>query len=398
MRNWTTGLLQALRPDRSSLGIEITDSLIKMTKVHLSSGKAPMIETYDSEVLPVGCVEEGRIKEPWKVTQIIQTMLVRMDRKSQRVHTVLPSQLVMVRFLKLPDIPLKDLTKLVDFEVKHNIHLPFDQPYYDFVRLNGADQAFKKKASKSLKAAQFSAQQEAAASKENPFDIDPTKGLFDDQVTDEKAEEVLCDVMLVIVPQEIINEYLNVFQSAKVRLTSMEIKAFSLLRLIQSTKQRLMPTQGTFLMVDVNATASDLSVFQGDCLKITRCVPLNFKSSTEANQLANEPSSSLDLRFAEFDEPNQVFTQTCHDLAHELERLMNFYRYTLNNRNQEFDGMMLAGDIERMPEVIEVLKERLTIPVHLFQTEDWYGRPSGIRTIDPAYAVPLGLALRGRQS
>ncbi|MCD1257455.1 pilus assembly protein PilM [Paenibacillus athensensis] len=406
MPNPIASLLQALKPDRSSLGIEITDAKIKMTHIRLYRGKAPLIHNYLSEPLPAGTVEEGRIKEPLKVIQTLQTMMTRLDSVPKHIHTVLPSQLVMVRFLKLPDINERDLGKLVDFEVKHQIHLPFEQPYYDFVKLNGsnhtagpkrssAGKANKKKNAQELEAAM----KQAASAKEDNFGLGGGKSLFDEPEADDQPTQQLqqCDVMLVAAPQELINEYSEVLQSANIKLSSMEIKAFSLLRLFHSGLP-LQEMKGAFLLVDVNETACDLSIFQGDQLKITRSVPLNFASNAAVTPAVDTSMlSNLDTLFAEFADPDIDFRNNCSELAHELERLMNFYRYTLNNRNQEFDGLLLSGDVERLTDIRDSLAERLTVDVRLFHSDELYGLHGGIRQLDPYYAVPLGLALRGSE-
>lgn len=137
--------LKALKPGQTSLGIEISDSTIKMSKLLLRNKTEPLIQMNLTEELPPQVIEEGRIKEPLRLIQTLQTMMERLDSKPRHIHLVFPSQLVMVRFLKLPDIPEKDLAKLVDFEIKHNIHLPFENPLYDFVKMNGTAHKKRKK-------------------------------------------------------------------------------------------------------------------------------------------------------------------------------------------------------------------------------------------------------------
>jgi type IV pilus assembly protein PilM len=384
-------ILHALKPGRSSLGIEISDDSIQMTQVTMRRGKAPMLQTFISEKLHEQVMLEGRIQDPMRLTQALQVMAAKLDSIPKYVHLAFPSQLVMVRFLKLPDINEKDLAKLVDFEIKHNIHLPFENPLFDFIKLNGTET--KKRKVKKLprlspndetKNASFL---EAAAAKEGQ-----SGGLFADFEQEESGKDAFqCDVMLVAAPKDIIEQYMEILQAAGLKLSSIEIKALSLYRLLNSTS--LIPLQGTYLVVDVNGTASDLSIFRGSELKITRSIPLNFTDK----QMASEESPE-DTLFAEFMDRDVEFRQTCNDLAHELERLMNFYRYTLNNREHEFDAVVLSGDVERISEILSALAERLSVPIHLFQTAIGFGEDPMFNRAFPAYAVTLGLALRGADS
>jgi type IV pilus assembly protein PilM len=397
IRMWISG--------SASLGIEISDFSIKMTKVLFQNKKKPTIQTFLTEELPPHVVEEGRIIEPLKVIQTLQKMLDRLDSIPKHIHIVIPSQLVMVRFLKLPDIPLKDLSKLVDFEIKHNIHLPFETPLYDYVKLNGSESKPKTKNLKTSKKLPLpyskEAMLQAAAAEESPLSFESNNNLFGELEADkdETREALQCDVMLVAAPKELIEEYKVILGASGAKLASIEIKAFSLYRLLQSTA--LMDTMETFLVVDINASASDLSIFQGDQLKITRSVPLNFHPNPTPHPV-QQTTSSLDQLFAEFTDQNtdadSEFRNACNDLAHELERLMNFYRYTLNNRNQEFDVVIVSGDASRLSEIIESLQNRLTLPVHMLTAGQLYNYNQGFLDNFPALAVSLGLALRGKEA
>ncbi|WP_165452280.1 type IV pilus biogenesis protein PilM [Paenibacillus thalictri] len=396
-------------PDRYSIGIEITDHAVKTVEMELKSRRNPHILCYGSESLPLNCVDDGKIIEPYKVIQSIQTLFARLNIKSKRVHLVVPSQSIMVRFLKLPDIPLKDLRKLIDFEVKHNIHLPFENPVYDFVKLNGSERPAKKSSkppkkdsgAASLAEPDLLGLREAASTSNFGLDL---KGinLFgeDTSAPEETPEAVQCDVMLVAGPKELIEQYLEIIRSAGLKPISMEFKALSLYRLMEKTE--FADPKATCLVVDINENVTDISIFHDCLLKITRTVPIHFKKPADPQQTSDTPippeeEVSLFSLFQSNDKESE-FTASCSDLAHELERLMNFYRYTLNNRNQEFSRIVLSGDVVRLHDIEVYLRERLNMEVTVAYSP-------GIKTDDgllehafPAMAVPIGLALRGRET
>ncbi|MNC53085.1 Competence protein A [compost metagenome] len=85
------------------------------------------------------------------------------------------------------------------------------------------------------------------------------------------------------------------------------------------------------------------------------------------------------------------------ELAHELERLMNFYRYTLNNRTQEFAAVVLTGEIGQLDQVSGFLTERLGMQV-IMPDSGWLesGKPQ-LRRWLTSLAIPIGLGLRGNQ-
>ena len=55
---------------------------------------------------------------------------------SKEVHLAIPTQNILIRKItSLPDIGENELAKLLQFEVGERIHLPFENPIYDFVKI-----------------------------------------------------------------------------------------------------------------------------------------------------------------------------------------------------------------------------------------------------------------------
>ncbi|TMV52643.1 hypothetical protein FE783_00140 [Paenibacillus mesophilus] len=384
MKNVLTQFRQMLNPGSSTIGIEMTDCSIKVVEITLTSKKRPYLNKCMIERLPRQTIDDGKIKDTALVADTLRDMLEKMNIRKRKVHMIVPSQLVMVRFLKLPDIPDKELRKVVEFEMKHSIHLPFEQPYYDFCKLTDSDHAgADKKARSSKKSSKAEHEkdsifQEAAAGRHGGG-ADGT-GLFEEFVSLQTEEMLQCDVMLVAAPKEIVDEYRSVVESAGLSPSSIEIKALSLFRVIEYFP--IIDERETILLVDINDAATDLSIFHDKQLKITRSVPLDFS--------ATDPS--------EYPDNDDDFNQSCQQLTHELERLMNFYRYTLNNRNQEFKRVVISGDVSRLDAIIDSLRERLPLRITPLHADMMGVHHSGSQDCFTNFAVPIGLALRGLTS
>jgi type IV pilus assembly protein PilM len=383
---------------QSSIGLEFTDYSIKLVEICPDGSDGFRLLRTHIEPLPRGTIDDGRITNPVKVIQALQHAIKLNGFKSKKVHFVLPSHLIMVRFIKLPDIPDHDLQKVVDFEVKHNIHLPFEQPIYDFVKLNGTynhrklikQRPAKKDVDEEIATPDDWTRQEAAAA----FGGSNITSLFGEEERKEASGEspAVCDVMLTAAPQELVLQYMEMIQSAGLSPAGIDVKALALFRFIERTE--CVHPDGTMLVVDVNQKYTDLSIFHDKQLKITRSVPLSFEIA-KSEATAKEPDTFH--FFEEFETAgDSQFQNTCGDLVHELERLMNFYRYTLNNRNQEFDTLALSGDAERLPEIADALRSRLDAEIVVMSTDK-------VRALDdepisglPVFAVPIGLGMRGR--
>jgi type IV pilus assembly protein PilM len=380
-----------LRPSQDTLGIEITDFCIKLVQLMSIRKQEMIVQKYVIERLPEQVVVDGRIKDPAHVTLILQNMLAKLEIKTKKVHLVLPSELIMVRFLKLPDIAHKDLTKLVDFEMKHNIHLPFDSPVYDFTKLNGNEDDFTKPVKTKDNQKTNIIKQVETAREETAVALSELDQLFaDPKEVSQDIAMLQCDVMLVAAPKELITEYEEVLTAASLQPLSMEFKALSLFRVMEHSN--MADTRSTVLIIDINDHLSDLSIFYNRQLKITRSIPLDFTLGTEIS-MAEEEQGLLHS----YVDQDSDFINVCNDLGFEMERLINFYRYTLNNREHEITQILVAGDILRLQELSIILAERLHLDIVLMKSDRIESTIPNFDKIFPSIAVPVGLALRGNK-
>jgi Tfp pilus assembly PilM family ATPase len=379
----------SLIPSQGILGIEITDYCIKLVQLMQARKQEVVVQKCFIEKLPKQVVVDGRIKDPAHFTLILQSMLAKLEIKTKKVHLVLPSELIMVRFLKFPDIAHKDLSKLVEFEMKHNIHLPFDSPVYDFTKLNGNGEDFAKPAKTKNKTKKNVIKQAEIARDEAAAALSGLDQLFADPNEVSKDITMLqCDVMLVAAPKELITEYEEAFTAASLQPLSMEFKALSLFRLMEYSN--MADTGSTVLVIDINGHLSDLSIFHDRQLKITRTIPLDFTLGAGISKDNEEQEL-----FHSFAGQDSGFINGCNDLGYEMERLMNFYRYTLNNRDHEFSRILVAGDVPRLQELLSILAERLPLDIVLMKSDRIESVMPDFDRIFPSIAVPIGLALRG---
>ncbi|KIL42463.1 hypothetical protein SD70_00710 [Gordoniibacillus kamchatkensis] len=357
------------------MGLEITDQALKIAEIAASRNKAYRLTNFHIEPLP-DCVEDGKITDVPRVCSILQSIAKKMNVRTKEVHLVIPSQHMMVRLLKLPDLPVKTLRKIVDFEVKHNVRLPFERPYYDFVKLDAEPDAPALMTAKPAvhpsgkpgdSASSFA---EAAASAQDgePEQL-PYRDLPDSSAPRERSMRQ-CDVMLVASSLDLIEQYASVVRKAGLKPLSMEIKAMSLYRALEYS--HMSAQTGAFVIVDINENATDISIFDRGQLKMSHNEPIRF-------------DAEADLQDA------------CDDLADEIDRVMNFYRYTLNNRGATFEQIVVSGDVDRFQDIVQRLEQGLEQKPVVFEPGHIAVEQADAAGLFPALAVPIGLALRGKQ-
>lgn len=334
-------MIKALGFKHHSLGIEITDTHVKLCQLQLGGREHLRVIKYAATELAEGTMNDGRIQDEKLLLQAFRTALIGFSWSTKYVHFAIPSQSVMVRFLKLPHVKDKMLRKIVDIEIKNNIHLPFDDPHYDFIKLDTA------------------------------------------------TPDGLCHVMLTAASMELLQQYMRIFRELGLQLKSMEIKAFSLNRILQ--KYMNSPSQELCLIADINGTSSDLTIVNKGIIEITRNVPTAFIPQMTQNR------DTIDQMFLDFLPQKDNYDASFSDLAGEMERLINFYRYTLNHRDAEFTHLLVSGDIPMLDDLVHYLSGRMSMRVTVLHGETFEAESFSGNWSLPYYAVPLGLCLRGKQ-
>lgn len=344
------GLLHKLSGSKQSLGIEVTDTHVKICEAAWYAKNRLRIQQFACMELPTGAVEGGKVNDWTSLGETIKNIGASTKFGTKVVHFAVPIQMVMVRSIKLPDIGYSELRKLVQFEITHNFSLSFEDPYYDFVKL-------------------------------------PRSNIKDDNGAGEKRP--LCDVLVVAAPSQLLRQYRDLFESLGLIPASFEIAPFALQRLAENSGKA---EQNVQMLVHVNERLSEMTIMSEGSIKITRHVEVDFKSTMD-----QEKDSQNDW-LTSFASPEQTFLNGVQDLVAELERFINFYNYTLNNGQLALDQIWLTGGLPEMAK----LQEQMTVSMsrHI-QFIEWPSLEIA-ETLKSgwnlqAYAVALGLSMKGKR-
>lgn len=360
-------ILRRLSRGHQTLGIEVTEEKVKICEIAEKSDKRVRILSYMTAALAPGTIQDGQVMRMEELEEKIRLLLASRKIGTKYIHFTIPSPIVMVRMLKLPELSHHELGKLVQFEMKHNLQLAFEQPHYDFVKLPKT----------------------RAEGRSVPNHPTTAAGSLS-EVQDEAAaglEEELSDVLVAAAPMSVLNAYSQMFDRLKLIPCSFEIKAFSLLRLMERSS---IDTKGTHIIVDVNETNAEFTILEDGIYKMTRNVEVSFKSLEHE---ANEENKDW---LANFSSPEQTFHAASQDLISELERLMNFYLYTMNKGEQQFQSIVLSGDIAEMDKLLETMQRTMNQRIVKAAWDELVVGDSADWSLS-TYAVPLGLALRGKE-
>lgn len=326
-------MLVALRGKSVSIGVEVSDTSVRVAELEWAKGpRLRRLETYELDGEP-GSNSSDLDLAAWQ--GVWQRVFPPSGRKKRKLHVAVPNRWTVIRQLGLPDFSDEELRSVIEFQLQHNIHLPFDEVTFDFVRCP---------------------REEAAG---------------------EAGTDAETSLILVAADKQLVAPLVESLRHSGVRPISVDIHPLAVYRLLRRFHGGL---PQTFLFMEVNGDVADMHVFHQGLLYLTRQFPL--------------PVPATDVSAGMFDNLNQIGV--------EIERTMNFFRYSLNQRGVEFAQLLIAVP-EGATSEWSALEGQLGIPCEimslssLIRSHVSFSRKVTIRPDDPFlhdYAAAIGLALR----
>ncbi|MGQ4665731.1 type IV pilus biogenesis protein PilM [Metabacillus halosaccharovorans] len=287
--------------------------------------------------LPEGIVEDGRIKDADKLAMILEQCIQDWGIKRKQVRFITPDAFVSVRKVKVP-VDLKDdeIKGYLYLEIGHNIHLPFEEPVFDFVPLQ-----------------------------EN-----------------EKDKEIL----LFAAPEAIINEYTELLHDLKLEASAADLSALSLYRLL--FHQEHVSEKENTLLIEVKLDSMNLSIFEQLKPIFTRHLQLDGMLKNWSYKLDPETQFYYQYEVKE----KELMLNHFRDTVKEIEKIINFYRFTLHQGDHQITQIILLGDNPYIDKFMEILQESVTtINVSQPQTKVYTHKNIAV---PKKFHTVLGLALK----
>ncbi|UOF90167.1 type IV pilus assembly protein PilM [Fodinisporobacter ferrooxydans] len=347
------------------IGIEITDSDIHAVEVVRAKNRVQILRALEIP-LEAGIVVDGDVQQPEELGFLLREQFKLANLKAKIVRVVVPSRYVVIRQISMPKISKHDIRQAIAFELEHSIHLPFDESVFDFVKLNI-----------------------------------PSEGASGTDVSDEdsimnRSEADFRDPYIVVAAsKEIVERMVQAVETADRKVKTVDVRALSLYRLYTFSNQNA--SNETILFVDIAEAGTDIHIFRNGFLLFTRNVPLpldNYRKHESQTFYLEPAAKSEQMRAgdAALTIDALLFAQ---DLAYEIERSINFYQYTLNNRDQYVSRLILSGNVFEPQVLTEYFKSRLDLEVNLISSRQmvWQEGEYNDETFRK-HAVAIGLAIR----
>ncbi|WP_428909280.1 type IV pilus biogenesis protein PilM [Niallia sp. Krafla_26] len=367
-------------------GIDFHENYITCATIKLERG-IPVVQGVTKIDFKSPILAGGRVNQPEDLSEFLEGVL-KDGSISKEAHLAIPTQNILIRKItSLPDIGETELAKLLQFEIGESIHLPFENPIYDFVKIGSIVP--------------------------EPIDGDREDGMeelsLDDlaQGIQQTMEGPKSEILLFATSQALSQDLADVCHEAGLKPLTAEIRGLALQRLLSYAQPRWL-TQ-TEMIIDVSKNSLDIHIFKDGMIVFSRMMSIHTNDMV-SNVSPTRPSPDDDVLLFEEDIP--VFRETqsqiaatieevmdlnqesyVNEIALEIEKAQNFFRYSLNERDSEFKRIIVTG--EKTDGIFQPLKERLgteeivridyrSILNHDFTNED----------LLDSCSVAIGLAMR----
>ncbi|MFZ3588332.1 type IV pilus biogenesis protein PilM [Bacillus sp. DJP31] len=311
------------------VNIIIKDHVIRY--VELKQVSPLVIHKNGERYLPHGLIKEGRIIDRTTLVMILEECIQEWGLKNRKVRFIVPDSFVVIRKVEVPiDIMDDEIKGFLQFELGTSIHLPFENSAIDFSVIG--------------------------------------------QTTDKKS------VLLFASPEAIISEYTELLQEVKLKPVEADISPLSLYRLYFNLD--LVKQDERLLFIQFDHQSVNLSIFE------------DYKPIFMRQVLIDSPSklwSREDGSFMYQGEMEELMLQF-NDIYKEIERVMTFYRFSLNQGKQQLTKLVVTGDHPMITKVFKEIEDRFDIPVKPLSIHEL---PLTTRmNLTNGFELAIGLALK----
>jgi type IV pilus assembly protein PilM len=341
------------------LGIDIGTSFIKI--VELSRfGHRKKLENYGS--LPAQALYEKPFRTFEKntlflsskdIARAIRAIMAEAKIKTRQVIFSIPDFSTFYTTFELPPMSKEELGQAVRYEARQHVPLPLGEVALDWQ-------------------------------------------IVETTIPKREKERAKTKILLVAVPNEIINQYREIATLSQLELAALEAEVFGLIRALVDKDER-----EAVVVIDIGAQSTTCNIVEKKILKAS------YSFDMAGNEFTKIISKSLDLGYLEAEkikkssgfekeETRQILLPLVDVVVREVEKILNnFYQ----QEGREIKKIVLAGGVALMPGLKEYFAENFKKEVEIANpfTNLFYPPilEKKLKEMGPGYAIAVGVALRG---
>jgi len=314
--------------------IVINDYCIRYMELKNSNDPIPL--KWGERYLPPGIVEEGKIVDFKTLLLILEECIDTWKIKRRKVRYLVPDPYVTIRRVTLPtDVKLDEIEGYLFLEIGESIHLPFEDPVFDFIVL-------------------------------------PEQ---------EKKREIL----LFAAHREHVLSYAELFSDAKLQPVAADLSSLALYRLYHLVEKK--SNDENLLVIQFDLNFVNMSIFENEMPFFIRYHQLEFDQTVWQARLNEYGTYEMN-----YNGDKSELALQLDEVAKEVKMIIDFYQYSLHKGNNRLTKILITGDHPYLATISTDLQKRFEIPVEILESTDIITAKNS--PLPASHHLVMGLALK----
>lgn len=286
-----------------------TALIIKDHVIRYVESKEPSIDQikkYAERYLPFGIVQHGNIVDRETLLMILDECIDTWKINRREIQFCVPDSNVVIRNISIrKTVEREELNNYLFMEIGESIHLPFEDPIFDY------------------------------------------------RVFDEDDDNYY--LLLIASREETIQTYNELFQELKLRPNAADILPLAIYRLLFAL-DKVGDSEHT-LLIQVDFTNLNFTVFHRHYPLFSRNFPIDVDQDKVKLETINGQEQLIWVGEEEETEEN------ANNLIREIERIMNYYRFSVQKGKVGITQIAIVGDHSELATMIDFCRGSFDIPI-----------------------------------
>lgn len=331
-------------------GLSLTDAGVRLIEFKQEGGNF-VLKQHGEVIFPKDIIISGAIKDAPELVNILKDFRKKHD--VEYIRTMLPEERAYLFRTKVQNIRDRDIRTSVEFTIEENVPVSVSETVFDYTVLS------------------------------------ETKG--------EDGSEML-DVSVSVIQQDVVNEYLEVFQQAGFTPLHFEVESQAVTKAVVPRNDRR-----TLLIVNIGRFRAGIYVVSDETVSFSSTVPISLPQNNQNKDLTEDG-----LEYTRLDkEGKKIETKLSQGYAGfdtaiaEIKKIFLFWKSQTDKVGlpiQQIETILICGDEGHRPGIAEYIEKQVKIPAHIgdvwtnvFSFHDYV--PDIPLEESLSYAGAIGLAL-----
>lgn len=287
-----------------------------------------------------GMIAENQVADSEALLDRVKQWVKNKGLRGSTVDLSIPPSQMIIRKMVIPSTGEKQIEQLVKLEVETGLHLPFENPVYDYV-ITGQD--------------------------ENESEL-----------------------ILFAAPRKVIQDYVDVMEDAGLRIRSVEVSATALVRSVVAGYGHAF---NETMLIHLEQSMLDIYMFRNGHPVFMRTINLVDLAREQLPHLTMEQPFPAEAEVAAASQ-EYLSSEQIVEITAEISRMLSFYQYSLHDGSTRITELLITGTpqmrTQLQQELQQALPELTIAPIAVDQFSEAVKPDSSLND----YRVAAGAALR----